>query len=281
MDANASHLALPCNTDLVRPVDCGIMTVNHSQHRPHSSNAFARERDRKVLWLLERHPATAGILVQIGLFPSRKKASKRLARLAKRKQLRCLGTAQIRGGRPEHVYGHGWWKGDNLVHEVQLTRVCLKIDAEEIRRGPGDVDPFLWPDAELVFGGRRYCLELDCGTMSPTAIVRKRFARYRTCRDTTLWVCPSATRVERLRRHAAMVRATALFTTLDQALSNPHAPIWVDFEGTTTALPRNSQGVEKPGDIAADKGGDNPVPLSPPASDPATTPVPFDVVPRS
>ncbi len=51
---------------------------------------------------------------------------------------------------PEHVYGRGRWKTDNLLHEVELTRLCLKIDADEVRRGLGEVDPLIRPDAELL-----------------------------------------------------------------------------------------------------------------------------------
>ena len=117
MAASAGHTAPKSATQGTRSVHCSAMPTQPEQHRP-SSNAFARERDRKVLWLLERHPATAGILVQLGIFPSRKKASKRLARLAKRKYLLFHGTASIKGGGPEQVYGRGFWKADNLAQEV-------------------------------------------------------------------------------------------------------------------------------------------------------------------
>lgn len=214
---------------------------------PHtSSNAFARQRDRTVLWLLERHPATAGMLAEIRLFPSAKKAGRRLYRLAKRGQVRLLGTVSLKAGRPEHVYGKGRWKADNLLHEVQLTHVLLRTHAEEVRRGPGEVDPELLPDAELSINGDRYLLELDRGTVSYADVVRRRFARYRFCRDLVLWVCPSGSRAEGLRRHADIVRETALFTTLDQALADPHAAIWVDADGGRAALPRARMRREKP-----------------------------------
>src|SRR5205814_954028 len=146
-----------------------------------------------------------------GLFPNRKKARKRLRRLVERKRLRMVGTVSLKGGRPEQVYGRGRWNGTNLLHEVQLTRVCLKIDAEEVRRGPGEVDSYLRPDAELVIASERYFLELDCGTMSYPDVVRKRFARYRTSPHLVLWVCPSVRRRDGLRVHASVIRSTALF----------------------------------------------------------------------
>jgi hypothetical protein len=48
--------------------------------------------------------------------------------------------------------------------------------------------------------------------------------------------------MEELRRLSALIRETALFTTLDQALRNPHAPIWMDFNGDIAALPVAEKG---------------------------------------
>jgi hypothetical protein len=243
------------------------MATSLDTHRHGSSNAFARTRDRQILWLLERHPATAGMLVNIGFFPTRKKATKRLNRLLQRNQLRRLGTISLKGGRPEHVYARGrGWKADALSHEVLITRLCLKVHAEEIRRGPGEGDPILRPDAELWIHGARYLLEMDCGTKSYPEIVRTRFSKYTACPDLVLWVAPTLTRMEGLRRHAGMIREVALFTTINAALANPHAAIWVDFDGERAALPRGDKGGKKPGDKGGDKGGC----LSPPASGGAT-----------
>lgn len=208
---------------------------------PKVSNAVARKRDAAVLWLLARHPATASMLAKIGLFPNRKKASKRLHRLAARRKLRLLGTVSLRNGRPEHVYGRGYWNTTNLTHEVLLTQVCLKIDADEVRRGHGEVDATLRPDAELHIGGQRFYLELDCGTMGYEDVGRKRFTKYRSVDDLVLWVCPTEARREGLRCRAEMIRGTALFTTLDQALTNPHGPVWSDCDGVTASLPRSTR----------------------------------------
>jgi hypothetical protein len=213
-----------------------VMTHTAGQE---SSNTFARQRDAILLRLLSHHPATAEMLASIGFFPNRKKARKRLRCLCLRGKLRCLGSVSLKNGRPEHVYGRRTVKGDNLLHEVHLTRVCLRIQAAEVRRGYGEVDSSLLPDAELVINGERYCLELDCGTMSVRDIVHRRFVKYRTSRDLVLWVCPDERRMETLRCHAGILRETALFTTLDQALADPHAAIWIDCDGERAALPRN------------------------------------------
>lgn len=208
---------------------------------PTDSSAVARSRDAAVLWLLARHSATASMLVGIGLFPNRKKASKRLRRLAQRKKVRLLGTVSLKGGRPEHVYGRGHWNTTDLTHEVLLTKVCLRIDASEVRRGHGEVDATLRPDAELLIGGRRFFLELDCGTMGHADVVRKRFTKYQACEDLVLWVCPTVSRMDGLRRNATLIRPVALFTTLDQVLANPHAPVWIDCDDIRVALPRSTK----------------------------------------
>jgi hypothetical protein len=235
------QVTIAVRENATRSVHCGTMTTHPNQSRP-SSNAVARVRDEQVLWLLERHPATAGMLAGIGLFPTQKKARRRLHRLVERKRVRMLGTVSLKCGRPEQVYGRGRWNGTNLLHEVQLTRVLLRIDASDVRRGPGEVDDYLRPDAEVVIGGVRYFLELDCGTMNYADMVRKRFARYRLSDRTVLWVCPTARRRDGLRSHAAGIRDTALFTTLDQALTDPHAAVWMHYDGHAVPLPRTSVG---------------------------------------
>jgi hypothetical protein len=239
-----------------------------------NSTEFARKRDALILWLLERHPATARMLVEIGLFPTPKKARQRLARLARRRFVRLLGTISLSAGRPEHVYGRARWmmKGDTLRHEVLITRLCLRINADEIRRGPGEVDADIRPDAELLINGQRYFLEMDLGTMSYADIVRKRFAKYRPARDLVLWVCPTASRLEGLRRHAEVLREVALFTTLDQAYSHPHTAVWIDFDGERAALPEAQQGGVKPGAKVGAPGGADTEAFALPASGRTATP---------
>src|SRR5438105_1780461 len=58
-----------------------VMETTTGTYRQESSNALARKRDAAILWLLERHPVTAQMLVEIGFFRSKRKATKRLGRL--------------------------------------------------------------------------------------------------------------------------------------------------------------------------------------------------------
>ncbi len=207
---------------------------------PHESAAFARTRDAMVCSLLDGHPATAAMLVTLGWFPTKKKALKRLRRLVARKRIRLAGTVFRKNGRPEHVYCRYRPKADSLLHEVELTELCLRLDAGAVRRGPQNTDPRLRPDAELTINGRRYLVELDRGTMGYAQIAR-RFRVYEECQDLVLWVCNSAERRDGLRRRAERIRRIALFTTFAEALASPHGAIWMDFGGARAALPREAK----------------------------------------
>lgn len=201
------------------------------------STSFARQRDARIRWLLGMHPVTAAMLVSIGWFPTKNKALKRLRRLVRRKQVRLVGTVCRKAGRPEHVYCRYRPKSDSLLHEMELTELCLRLDAANILRGPEITDTRLRPDAEVWINGRLYYLELDRGTMG-YAQIAKRFWLYERCPHFVLWVCSSSERVEGFRRRAEGIRQTALFTTLAAALCTPHGPIWQDVGGQIAALPR-------------------------------------------
>jgi hypothetical protein len=202
-----------------------------------SSIAFARARDERVCWLLSQHPVTAAMLVSLGWFPSKNKALKRLRRLVARRRIRLVGTVCRKGGRPEHVYCRYRPKADLLLHEVELTELCLRLDAGAILRGPHVTDTAVRPDAEVWINGRLYYLELDRGTMS-YAQIERRFRTYEGCPHLALWVCGTPERLEGLRRRAGRLRGTALFSTRADALADPHGPVWVDHGGGKAPLPR-------------------------------------------
>src|SRR5687768_3277900 len=114
-----------------------------------TSHDFARERDARVGWLLSMHPMTAAMLVRIGLFPNENKARRRLGQLVRRGRTRLIGTVSRGLGRPQHVYCRWRPKGNQLLHEVELTELCLCIDAGKILRGPQVTDTATRPDAEV------------------------------------------------------------------------------------------------------------------------------------
>ena len=91
------------------------------------------------------------------------------------------------------------------MHEVELTELCLSLDAGKILRGPDAADKDRLPDAEVWIQRQLYYLELDRGTMS-YAQIEGRFRKYEGCRQLVLWVCSSAERVEGMRRRAEQIR---------------------------------------------------------------------------
>jgi hypothetical protein len=208
--------------------------------RPQHSLAAARERDACVCWLLESHPATAAMLVSLGWFPSKNKALKRLRRLVEKKRVRLAGTVCRKAGRPEQVYCRSYPKPDQLLHEVGLTELCLRIDAGTILRGAHVADAELRPDAELWIKGRLYYLELDRGTMGH-AQIDGRFRQYEGRPHFVLWVCSTEERRKGMRERAEKLRATALFATMADALASPHGEVWVDYQGQRAALPRERE----------------------------------------
>jgi len=219
---------------------------------PQLSISFSRARDERIGWLLETHPVTAAMLVRIGWFPSKNKALKRLNRLVRRKRVRLVGTVCQKAGRPENVYCRWTPKVDHLLHEVQLTGLCLQLDAEKILRGSQIIDEEVRPDAEVWINGELYYLEWDRGTMSYAQIVRQRFRKYEGCRRLVLWVCSTDVRREGLRSRAESIRQVALFTTAGEALASPHGNIWLDCQGGRASLPRQKQAEDNRGGNAVE-----------------------------
>ena len=204
------------------------------------SSEFGRRRDAQVCWLLSMHPATSAIMVSAGLFPNVKKARRRLARLATRRRIRLVGSVCRKPGRPEHVYCTWRPQVQQLLHEVELTQLCLHLDAGTIQRGPHVADNRIRPDAEVWIRGQLYYLELDRGTMSLSQL-DGRFRKYEECRHLVLWVCSTAERREALRQRAERLRQSALFASLAEAVASPHEPIWQDYSGQRAALPREAE----------------------------------------
>jgi hypothetical protein len=215
-----------------RPVDTPLPLF-----RPEASTTFARSRDAAILSLLDIHPVTASLLVGLELFPSKKKAQERLRRLQWKRHVLLVGTVAGRSGGAENVYCRWRPMANHLLHELDLTRVCLKLSAGCIFRGPEIKDRVIRPDAEVWINERLFYLELDRGTMRLGQIDR-RFARYESFPELSLWVCPDEPRKEMLRGRAERIRHSALFTTFAEAVTDPHATIWMDFAGGTAALPR-------------------------------------------
>ena len=139
-------------------------------------------------------------------------------------------------GRPENVYCNSWKpKYDQLRHELLLTDFLLNYPDADVLRGWA-VSRRLRPDAEMTVAGFFYYVEMDTGEQS-YAQVRRRQARYSGVEDYLLYVTVSPKRLEGLRKNAhSAVERIAMFTTLEEALRDPHGQIWIDCHGERTAI---------------------------------------------
>jgi len=197
-----------------------------------------RKRDDFICFALA-HPATVTTLMAINLFSRPRKLRACLHRLVTEGRIQHLGTIQWGRGRPEHVYCR-WRPGPaQLLQEVQLTEVLLRLDAGDVRRGPFISDQMVRPDAEVVINGLLYYLELDRSPQEAQSLTQ-RMAAYASCEHPSLWLCATHKRAEALRRQAATLPAPALITTLEDAYRGSHRDIWRDCGGRIVPLPRES-----------------------------------------
>ena len=116
-----------------------------------------------------------------------------------------------------------------------LTDFLLSYPDCDVLRGWA-VSRRLRPDAEMRLGDYFYYVELDTGEQS-YAQVRRRQTRYAGIEDFVLYVTMTEKRLDGLRRQAhEAVRRIALFTTLSDAVRDPHGEIWIDCQGERTAI---------------------------------------------
>jgi hypothetical protein len=139
-------------------------------------------------------------------------------------------------GRPENVYCNSWKpKYDQLRHDLLLTDFLLNYPEADVLRGWA-VNRRLRPDAEMTLDGFFYHVEMDTGEQS-YAQVRRRQSRYSGIKDFVLYVTTSPKRLDGLRKNVHdAVLPIALFTTLDDALREPHGEIWIDCQGERTSI---------------------------------------------
>ena len=133
-------------------------------------------------------------------------------------------------GRPEVVYCNGWKpKADQLRHELLLTDFLLCYPETDVLRG-WLVNRRIRPDAEMTKDGRLFYVEFDTGHES-YAQVRRRQKVYAGVQDILLYVTMTKTRMAGLIRNSDSVKSIALFTTLEQVMSNPTGDVWKSCGG--------------------------------------------------
>jgi hypothetical protein len=204
-----------------------------SQPRPICIDGFAR--DARVCALLVTHPVTTGLLVQIGLFPNRQRALKRLRLLAERHHIRVVGSVSMSTGGQELVFCRWKPRPARLAHEVALSEVLLRLNLGTVYRGPDMARKNSSADAEVSIGGERYWLVMDQRAMWEESMWR-RLRRYELSSQRSLWVCGTAQNMERLCEQAERLRQSkgrtwALYTTHREALAHPDGPVWRDCRG--------------------------------------------------
>ena len=75
---------------------------------------------------------TPWMFVLLKLFPTLRKAQRRLKKLCDKKRIRFVAWVQLPGRRPEKCYACYTLKSDNAQHETELSFVLLMIEADEI-----------------------------------------------------------------------------------------------------------------------------------------------------
>jgi len=182
-----------------------------------------KERDKRLYEILSSHPCYVRLLVEIGIFPSYEVGRRRLQKLRKRKRVKVIGTVQFHEGRPLDVYYIGSLKIDWLYHETRLSEFLLRV-ADRCARG-NDVDQRLLPDATAWIKGRELHVELDTGEV-PYSRVLKRYDDYALQQSDVLWIAPTESRMEGLRRRAEAISDIAMFTTYEKCRTE-----WTTFQG--------------------------------------------------
>lgn len=198
-----------------------------------------QERDRGIVELVSEHPATAEQVARLYFSSgtpgkpetSRKKANRRLNRLARRRKIRAIGLVLLKGtGRPQIVYGGRKIKLGMLEHEVLITELRLHFFPHPFERsvpiGKTTADALLFKDQT------KFWIELDTNRMDQRQM-RAKWLRYGNCQDFILIVCQSEKRLKRLKESAQQVKHIALFTTMNRLKLGRDKP-WEDCEGKAT-----------------------------------------------
>lgn len=176
------------------------------------------------------------MLVMLGLFPNLDRARRRLRRMWERGEIGFMRSVELPDGRRTLVYAK--FQITNPLHELQLTDVCLKVKADEIRRLHA-VDQRFNADAEVVIDQKVFYVELDRGTEG-YAQVRKQMKNYQDANADVLWIVPTITRMNGMMK--GTTSGNLWFTTYAQSLT-PHAEVWVNVHGEVAALPM-PQGID-------------------------------------
>jgi len=178
----------------------------------------------------------------LDLFGDYRRLSRRLAKLAKRGKLRCVGTAQLKedGGRPENVYFIGQVRTDWLDHELRITRVVraagwpdmLRLyDVPKVKGVYDGKEVDVRPDGQFAEMGR--LLEMDCGT-EPQVEIEKKAVVLGATGKAIMWVMLSEARMKKLKAWTEAA-PLSLFALYQDLLDKPGGEVWTDHAGSKVA----------------------------------------------
>lgn len=190
------------------------------------------ERDAILKEILKEDPMTLDDFVEIGLFPSKPAACRRL------KKLGIEPIGYLRGnGRPKRIYFGKKLSAYMLEHEWRVTQILIVYPFPAVRGT--EVDPQLRPDATLWIEGEPYHLEMDMGTET-TKKVASRMYTYEYSGGAVLVVCQSPGRAESL--HQKFKYRSLMFGVFDEILATPFGDVWLGWEDDEEVM----LGVNKP-----------------------------------
>lgn len=122
----------------------------------------------------------------------------------------------------------GGWKpqATQLLHEVLLTGELIRFPFVHVNRGKF-VDSLILPDATLFIGPHLspVHVELDRSTEGYTAVKSRIYKAYRSCPEPVIWIAPTKTRMDGIRRHANPIADRAFFKVIG-------SDVLYDFEGS-------------------------------------------------
>ncbi len=158
-----------------------------------------------------------------------------LERQVEHRNLSVLGEVPGANGRGQKVYGTKC-KGDNLLHEVDLSAILVHFEIEgwDWCRGQS-VDPRFRADADIRRYGHVFRLELDRDTKRRRAL-QEQLDRYRNTPDFVLFVVPRERRLREIKEVGAFLGEQLLCTTFQKASKDVFADIWEDIHGQKTSL---------------------------------------------
>jgi hypothetical protein len=187
---------------------------------------------------------TATILVRLHVFPSLRRAQRRLKQLEEKRLLKFLGYVSIPGHGTEKAYARK--RMNTPQHNVELTYLLLPL----LMDGVDTDDEQYHSDSVVWIAGKvfRYEVDRDTENLKET---KRLMEKYDGVDRPVLWIAPDDTRKKELMRLSN--NPQFLFATFADALT-PHEPVWESKDGKKGSLPRGRADMSAPSRLEATGG---------------------------